>query len=53
STSGDFIIPYPPGIPVICPGELIEDKHVEYFKRLMEENVDILGIEDNCISILK
>jgi lysine decarboxylase len=53
STSGEFIIPYPPGIPVICPGELIEDKHVEYFKRLMDENVDILGIEDNCISILK
>ncbi len=51
--SGDFIIPYPPGIPIICPGELIENKHVKYFEKLITENIEILGIEENQISILK
>ena len=51
--SGDFIIPYPPGIPIICPGEIIIEKHVKYLKKLIRENIEILGIEENCISILK
>jgi len=51
--SGDFIIPYPPGIPIICPGEVITKEHIKYLKKLIRENIEVLGIEENCISILK
>lgn len=50
--SGDFIIPYPPGIPLICPGELIDKEHVKYIKSLLEEDIEILGIEKNKIAVL-
>jgi len=50
--AGDFVIPYPPGIPLICPGELIEEDHVEYIKELQDENIEILGIKDDKISVL-
>jgi len=51
--SGDFIIPYPPGIPIICPGELIEDGHVNYIKRLIDEGIEILGVENDLVTVLR
>lgn len=52
--SGDFIIPYPPGIPIICPGETITKEIVRYLKMLKDNNINILGInEENKIKILK
>jgi arginine/lysine/ornithine decarboxylase len=50
--SGDFIIPYPPGIPIICPGELIETEHINYIKRLLDEGIEILGIENDLVTVL-
>lgn len=31
--SADFIAPYPPGIPVIAPGEEITEKHIAYLQK--------------------
>lgn len=31
--SADFIAPYPPGIPVIAPGEEITEKHIAYLEK--------------------
>lgn len=44
--SGDFIIPYPPGIPIVCPGEVISDEVISYIKTLKKNNIQILGFID-------
>ncbi|HWO76075.1 MAG TPA: aminotransferase class I/II-fold pyridoxal phosphate-dependent enzyme [Bacillus sp. (in: firmicutes)] len=41
--SGGMIIPYPPGIPLIMPGESIEQRHIEELKRLLEHKTHIQG----------
>lgn len=44
--SGDFIIPYPPGIPIVCPGEVISDDIISYIETLKKNNIQILGFLD-------
>lgn len=44
--SADFIIPYPPGIPLVCPGEQITEEIIHYLERLKKNNVQILGFLD-------
>ncbi|MGF7058436.1 aminotransferase class I/II-fold pyridoxal phosphate-dependent enzyme [Brassicibacter mesophilus] len=44
--SADFIIPYPPGIPVVCPGEQITEEIVKYINSLKKNNIQILGFLD-------
>lgn len=50
--SANFIIPYPPGIPVLCPGEVITDDIIEYIQILNENNIEILGFTDNNRKIM-
>lgn len=38
-----FITPYPPGIPLICPGEKITRELVEKIKHLLEKDIEIAG----------
>lgn len=45
--SGGFIIPYPPGIPILCPGEIITSEIVEYINFLNSNNANILGLLEN------
>ncbi|MGM9992334.1 MAG: aminotransferase class I/II-fold pyridoxal phosphate-dependent enzyme [Candidatus Bruticola sp.] len=42
----ELITPYPPGIPLICPGERIERPHWEYLKALNKAGVPIDGLSD-------
>jgi arginine decarboxylase len=39
-TSAFMIVPYPPGIPVIMPGQKIEDSAIKYLKAIAEFNRD-------------
>ena len=41
--SGAMIIPYPPGIPAIMPGEKIELNHIEGLMEYLEHNIHIQG----------
>ena len=41
------IIPYPPGIPLICPGELISREAMEYVKALRDAGEKVMGIDEN------
>ena len=52
--SGEFIIPYPPGIPILVPGEEITTQIVDYIRCLKLENIEILGLSEDkaCINIL-
>lgn len=42
--SGTSIIPYPPGIPLIVPGEVITRELYHYIKFLMENHIEIVGL---------
>ncbi|WP_027400371.1 aminotransferase class I/II-fold pyridoxal phosphate-dependent enzyme [Anaerovorax odorimutans] len=40
------IIPYPPGIPILCPGELIEKGVIEYIKALRFSGEKVIGVNE-------
>lgn len=40
------VIPYPPGIPFVCPGEVITQDIVTYIKALREEGEKVIGVND-------
>lgn len=50
--SGSYITPYPPGIPLLSPGERINADIVEYISALLRENCPVHGIENNKIKII-
>jgi arginine/lysine/ornithine decarboxylase len=50
--SKDSIIPYPPGIPLICPGEVI---YKEIIDLIIDYNINkktIIGVKDNRIKVV-
>lgn len=48
-----IIMPYPPGIPIVALGEKITPEHIAGIKALQSLNVNIIGIEDNEILVVK
>jgi len=44
--SGDFLTPYPPGVPLLAPGELITSSLVKYVDKLLKININIIGVAD-------
>ena len=42
--SASFITPYPPGIPIICPGEEITKELEEQIRFLLGKNIEIIGL---------
>lgn len=54
--SGDYIIPYPPGIPLLIPGEVISKEIIKYIRVMQEAGMNIVGINEemyNTIAVLK
>ncbi|EOD01056.1 aminotransferase class I/II-fold pyridoxal phosphate-dependent enzyme [Caldisalinibacter kiritimatiensis] len=51
--SGSFIIPYPPGIPILCHGEIITEEIIDYIENLKKNNIEFLGFVDNNNAQLK
>lgn len=50
---GELITPYPPGIPLICPGERIEKEHFEYLRELNSVGIPIDGLQDRNFERVK
>lgn len=44
--SGEFLMAYPPGIPVLCPGEKITKEIVDYVQNLKDAGLYVQGTED-------
>jgi arginine decarboxylase len=44
--SGEMIMAYPPGIPIICPGERITRDQIEYVRALKEQGAALQGCAD-------
>jgi arginine/lysine/ornithine decarboxylase len=51
--SGESVVPYPPGIPVLVPGEEITQEIVEYLTGVRRTGIEIHGCEDRSIGTLK
>lgn len=54
--SGEMLLAYPPGIPTLCPGEVITMEIVKYIKSLKTAGLSVQGTEDpeaNSIRIIK
>ncbi len=45
--SAGMVTPYPPGIPLVCPGEIISQEHVAYICALIDAGGTVNGIEDD------
>lgn len=52
-TAQEQVIPYPPGVPILVPGEEIDADMVEYIRQLQRDEVEILGLYDNKLRCLK
>jgi arginine/lysine/ornithine decarboxylase len=48
----DSIIPYPPGIPVVCPGEVISKETIDIVIDYSVNNKTIIGVKDNKIRVV-
>lgn len=48
----DFIIPYPPGIPIIVPGEIITKEIIDYIEYLNNQGMLIMGFCNNLLQTI-
>lgn len=51
--SGESLMAYPPGIPMITPGELITEDIVSYVEFLKEQNTLLTDLEDDNLEYIK
>ena len=51
--SKEFIVPYPPGIPVVCPGEIITLEVKEIIEEYLKNNLKVIGIENKEIKVIE
>lgn len=51
--SAENIIPYPPGIPLIVPGEVIDEAHLDYLDYLVSKGSGIVGTEDKTLQTVR
>lgn len=42
----ESIVPYPPGIPLVCPGEELGCQEIEYIKKLRARGENVMGIDE-------
>ena len=47
------IIPYPPGIPLLVPGEVMEQHHLEYLHYIMKQGSGVVGPEDKTLQMVR
>ena len=43
----DSLIPYPPGIPLACPGEILTKEAVQYLQERVRRNETVIGVDEN------
>lgn len=51
--SGEMLMAYPPGIPLICPGERITSEIVDYVKVLKEQHATLQGTADPYVNYIR
>lgn len=51
--SGEFVMCYPPGIPILAPGEKVTDEIVEYIVYARDKGCSMQGMEDPAVKHLQ
>lgn len=51
--SAENIIPYPPGIPLVVPGEIITQELLDYLAYLRHKGSGVVGVEDKSLATLR
>ena len=52
NVSGEFVYLYPPGIPILAPGEMITPEIIEYIIYAKEKGCSMQGTEDPAVEHL-
>lgn len=52
-TIAEFIMVYPPGIPILMPGEIITEENIRYIIENVESGLPVLGPEDTTLEYVK
>lgn len=50
--SGAFVYAYPPGIPVLAPGEVVDRQAVNGIKSMIDSGLNVAGVNDGYIKVL-
>jgi arginine/lysine/ornithine decarboxylase len=50
--AADWIIPYPPGVPILCPGERMTRRHLAVLETYLNQGHKVLGIKDQLIRVM-
>ncbi len=50
--SGAFVYAYPPGIPVLAPGEIVDDRAVAGIRMMIKSGLNVSGVDDGSITVL-
>ena len=50
--SGEFVMAYPPGIPILAPGEEITEEIIDYIQYSVEKGCSMQGMEDSALEYL-
>ncbi len=50
--SAEFVMSYPPGIPILAPGEMITKEIIEYIRYAKEKGCVVLGTEDMAVEYI-
>ena len=51
--SGELICPYPPGIPVVMPGEVITTEAIAYLRQILDAGGVVTGCQDSSLNTLE
>lgn len=49
--AAEFIIPYPPGIPILAPGEMITRDIIDYIDYIKSEKIEVLALDEGLETI--
>lgn len=51
--SAEFVMVYPPGIPIFMPGEIITEDNIDYIHRNMKAGLPVQGPEDESLKLIR
>jgi len=49
----EFIMVYPPGIPIFIPGEIITEENIDYIRENIDSGLPVQGPEDESFEFIR
>ena len=51
--SKEIIAAYPPGVPLVSFGEIIDNNMIESIERFLSEGIEVIGLQEDKIEVVK